>query len=65
MPGFPDTFMPFLDEPPGSKVSTATGTVYGRAIVALRKLLYATLDNEPKWRYSRPELTTGHGLRTD
>ena len=26
MPGFPDKFMPFMDEPPGSKVSTAAST---------------------------------------
>ena len=25
MPGFPDKFMPFMDEPPGGKVSTASG----------------------------------------
>ncbi len=24
MPGFPDKFMPFMDEPPGGKVSTAS-----------------------------------------
>ena len=26
MPGFPDKFMPFMDEPPGSKVSTTAST---------------------------------------
>ena len=35
MPGFPDKFMPFMDEPPGAKVSTAASGVYGRAITAL------------------------------
>ncbi len=36
MPGFPDKFMPFMDEPPGAKVSAGTIGVYGRAIRALR-----------------------------
>ena len=25
MPGFPDKFMPFMDEPPGARVSTGAG----------------------------------------
>ncbi|HKO25230.1 MAG TPA: hydrogenase expression protein HypE, partial [Chloroflexota bacterium] len=29
MPGFPDKFMPFMDEPPGSKVSAAASGAYG------------------------------------
>ena len=29
MPGFPDKFMPFMDEPPGSKVSTKATRLYG------------------------------------
>ena len=32
MPGFPDKFMPFMDEPPGAKVSSNSIAVYGRAI---------------------------------
>ena len=31
MPGFPDKFMPFMDEPPGSKVSTATSDDHRRS----------------------------------
>ena len=38
MPGFPDKFMPFMDEPPGAKVSSGTVGVYGRAIRALRHI---------------------------
>ncbi len=60
MPGFPDKFMPFMDEPPGGKLSTSAVTVYGRAISALRKLTNATLNKEPKWRHRRPHLTTGY-----
>ena len=29
MPGFPDKFMPFMDEPPGARVSTMASGVYG------------------------------------
>ena len=32
MPGFPDKFMPFMDEPPGARVSTIASGVYGRLI---------------------------------
>ncbi len=31
MPGFPDKFMPFMDEPPGAKLSTNAVGVYGKA----------------------------------
>ena len=30
MPGFPDKFMPFMDEPPGAHVSSAAIGAYGR-----------------------------------
>jgi hydrogenase small subunit len=59
MPGFPDKFMPFMDEPPGSKVSTAASGAYGGLIRGLRSITAKTLDAEPKWRHRRPELTTG------
>ncbi|EUA33965.1 uptake hydrogenase small subunit domain protein [Mycobacterium xenopi 3993] len=32
MPGFPDKFMPFMDEPPGGKVSGAASGLYGSFI---------------------------------
>ena len=31
MPGFPDKFMPFMDEPPGARVSTGGSSAFGRA----------------------------------
>ena len=37
MPGFPDKFMPFMDEPPGAKLSTTAVVIYGRTVRALRK----------------------------
>src|SRR6201987_3324341 len=60
MPGFPDKFMPFMDEPPGSKVSTTASGLYGTAIRALRKITHDTADKETKWRHKGAALTTGH-----
>lgn len=50
MPGFPDKFMPFLDEPPGAKLSTHAVTMYGRTVRALRRFTQASLNREPDWR---------------
>ena len=59
MPGFPDKFMPFMDEPPGGKVSTTASGLYGSVIRNLRSITGRTVDKEPKWRHparnSRPE----------
>ena len=38
MPGFPDKFMPFMDEPPGARASTTTANLVGRLMVSLRQL---------------------------
>src|SRR5207245_11674780 len=38
MPGFPDKFMPFMDEPPGGTLSSAMTTVYGGMIRKLRSI---------------------------
>jgi hydrogenase small subunit len=63
MPGFPDKFMPFMDEPPGGKLSSALTGVYGPMIRTLRSITSATVDKEPKWRHNREELTTGYDPR--
>jgi hydrogenase small subunit len=60
MPGFPDKFMPFMDEPPGSKVSTGLSGFYGGMIRALRGITERTVDTEPKWRHPGAQLTTGY-----
>jgi hydrogenase small subunit len=60
MPGFPDKFMPFMDPPPGSRVSTAGSKIYGRAISALRQITNNTLNKEPKWRHAGASLNTGY-----
>jgi hydrogenase small subunit len=64
MPGFPDKFMPFMDEPPGARISSAvSGTLYGPMIRKLRGITNATLDKETKWRHKGRELTTGYKPR--
>ena len=60
MPGFPDKFMPFMDQPPGATLSSNLIKPYGALIRALRPLTNATLNDEPKWRHNRPTLTTGY-----
>ncbi|HEY4383570.1 MAG TPA: hydrogenase expression protein HypE [Ktedonobacteraceae bacterium] len=60
MPGFPDKFMPFMDEPPGAKLSSTIAGVYGTAVRGLRKLTNDTLNKEPSWRHTGNELTTGY-----
>jgi hydrogenase small subunit len=56
MPGFPDKFMPFMDEPPGAKLSTQAVGTYGRAVRALRAFTKASVNREPLWR--RPSVVS-------
>jgi hydrogenase small subunit len=60
MPGFPDKFMPFMDEPPGASVSSALIKPYGAFIRALRGLTNATANEEPRWHHNGSKLTTGY-----
>jgi hydrogenase small subunit len=53
MPGFPDKFMPFMNQPPGSLLSSAAVQTYGRAIHSLRKFTQASMNKEPSWRRPR------------
>jgi len=50
MPSFPDKFMPFMNQPPGSLLSSAAVQTYGRAIHALRRFTQSSLNKEPSWR---------------
>ncbi len=50
MPGFPDKFMPFSQQPPGSHLSTQAISTYGKTIRALRKFTQASVNREPAWR---------------
>ncbi len=51
MPGFPDKFMPFMDEPPGAKLSTLgeRRRTASRSGGCARSRM-DTLDKEPRWR---------------
>jgi hydrogenase small subunit len=60
MPGFPDKFMPFMDEPPGARLSSTISEGYGGFIRNLRKITQHTANKEPKWRHKGPKLTTGY-----
>ncbi len=60
MPGFPDKFMPFMDEPPGATFSSSMISSYGRLIRSLRAITNMTVNKEPKWRHPKPVLTTGY-----
>lgn len=60
MPGFPDKFMPFMDEPPGAKLSGTVIGVYGTMIRALRGITNRSVNKEPKWRHNGAQLKTGY-----
>lgn len=60
MPGFPDKFMPFMEEPPGAKLSTQAVTMYGKTVKALRRFTQASQNKEPEWRQPGAELKTGY-----
>jgi hydrogenase small subunit len=60
MPGFPDKFMPFMDEPPGSAVSSMMIKPYGTLIRTLRGLTNRIANREPKWHHNKPMLTSGY-----
>jgi len=63
MPGFPDRFMPFMDEPPGASLSSAIIVNYGAMIRKLREITNHTANKEPKWRHNRSELSSGYNPR--
>jgi hydrogenase small subunit len=63
MPGFPDKFMPFMDEPPGATLSSNIVKPYAAVIRKLREMTNTTVNKEPKWRHNRDELTTGYNPR--
>jgi len=60
MPGFPDKFMPFMDEPPGATFSSTMIGSYGKLIRSLRGITNRVVNQEPKWRHAKPALTTGY-----
>jgi hydrogenase small subunit len=54
MPGFPDKFMSFMDQPPGSLLSSQAIQNYGQAIRALRAFTRASMNHQPSWRKPFP-----------
>jgi hydrogenase small subunit len=50
MPSFPDKFMPFMNQPPGSLLSSHAVETYGKTIRALRRFTQDSLNKEPVWR---------------
>jgi hydrogenase small subunit len=50
MPGFPDKFQPFMDEPPGAPMSTSAVVLYGKTVRALRQFTQESMNREPEWR---------------
>jgi hydrogenase small subunit len=64
MPGFPDKFMPFMDEPPGGSISSGIlASSYGPLVRALRAITNRSVNREPRWRHNRTELTSGFAPR--
>lgn len=55
MPGFPDKFMPFMNQPPGSLLSSQAISTYGKAISSLRRYTLASMNEEPAWRQKRKD----------
>ncbi|MFJ5533807.1 hydrogenase expression protein HypE [Streptomyces sp. NPDC093261] len=60
MPGFPDAFMPFMDEPTGATFSSALIRPYGAVIRRLRGLTNIAVNREPRWRHDKDQLTSGY-----
>jgi len=54
MPGFPDKFMPFMAQPPGSLLSASAITGYGKVIRALRRFTQGSLNKPPSFRERAP-----------
>ncbi len=65
MPGFPDKYMPFMDEDPTRELSANLAKfTYGPLLRYFRKRSMRTkYDNEPEWRKTGQQLTTGYQKR--
>lgn len=50
MPAFPEKFMSFLDQPPGSLLSSQAISTYGKAINSLRRFTLGSMNQAPAWR---------------
>ncbi|MDQ3137330.1 MAG: hydrogenase expression protein HypE [Gemmatimonadota bacterium] len=65
MPGFPDKFMPFMDEDIKGKMSSTTASFsYGPLLKFFRnKSIKSISDKEPGWRKPGSKLTSGYKAR--
>jgi len=54
MPGFPDRFAPFYQEPPGSRLSTNLSRVSGTFVRALRGLTIQYQNRSTRWEHDVP-----------
>jgi hydrogenase small subunit len=52
--------MPFMDEPPGARLSSMAVGMYGTMIRSLRAITNSGANREPKWRHKGTRLTTGY-----
>lgn len=50
MPAFPEKFMPFMSQPPGSLLSSHAIATYGKAINSLRRFTLGSMNKTPEWR---------------
>ena len=53
MPGFPEKFQSFMEQPPGSLLSSQAVATYGKTIHALRLFTIESLKQAPAWRQKR------------
>jgi hydrogenase small subunit len=65
MPGFPDKYMPFMQEDTKGRISAnAARFTYGPVLRNLRALsIRRTYDHEPEWRKRGRQLTSGYQKR--
>jgi hydrogenase small subunit len=65
MPGFPDTYMPFMDaDRYGAAASNIIRFTYGPVVSYMRKRnIKKKFDVEPEWRKPGRELTSGYQKR--
>ena len=64
MPGFPDKYMPFMDEDPWGRGRGPHEVPYGPMVRYFRKRhIENKYDVEPEWRHNKPRLTTGYSKR--
>ena len=63
MPGFPDAFMPFMDEPAGGELASVINKEYGDFVHRMRRITGMALNLEPEWRHNGTSLTSGYQPR--